>query len=183
MGNSITITTLFGGMIAYNPPDRESLGMALAFCPRWPMATLSICQSHKSNSGPIKSSLGLAGVTRLAGCAVAVTIFATILTTTQAACATSHVVPAAEGAGATPAIAEAALVALTLGAATLDKIKGLTTVIGDAAGLTFVESYVQGVKCASPVRGELPRTCARTTALAGLTFGCTAINACCFLRR
>jgi hypothetical protein len=89
---------------------------------------------------------GLAGVSRYAGGAVAVTLFGTILARVQSSWASSHVVAAAEMAGASAATAKAVLVALPLGPAALEKVQGLTTAIAEAAGAAFVQSYVEGVK-------------------------------------
>lgn len=83
---------------------------------------------------------------RYADGAVAVTLFATILTTVQRAWASTHVPAEAMAASASPATAQTALVALPLGAAALEKVQGLTTAIATAAGGPFTESYVQGVK-------------------------------------
>lgn len=97
---------------------------------------------------------------------MAVTTFVAILDTTQANYATTHVVAAAEAAGASATTAKAVLAALPLGTAALEKVQGLTTAIATAAGEAYVNSYVHGV---------------RTVALASVAFGGFAVLACCFL--
>ncbi|KAF7196765.1 Trichothecene efflux pump TRI12 [Pseudocercospora fuligena] len=170
MGVPISIMTFFGGLLAYITPAREGMAIAFVFL----CATgygygqyLSIAYiQFGADQEELGISGGLAGVARYAGGAVAVTTFATILTTTQSKYAINHVIPAAEAAGATPQVAEAVLRALPLGAAALEKVQGIDTSIAAAAGAAFVESYVQGVK---------------TVALASIGFGGLAIIACFFL--
>ncbi|KAK1075672.1 hypothetical protein LTR74_000080 [Friedmanniomyces endolithicus] len=170
MGVPITLMTLFGGLLAYITPERESLAIAFAFLTAAAYGYAQYLSIAYIQFGADQTELGvaggLAGVARYAGGAVAVTTFATILGTTQSAYAVSHVIPAAEAAGASPAVAESVLAALPLGAAALEKVQGLTTAIAEASGAAFVESYVQGVK---------------TVALASIGFGGLAIVACLFL--
>lgn len=83
---------------------------------------------------------------RYSGGAVAVTTFATILTTTQISHATTGVIAAVEAAGASPSTARAVLAALPMGAAALEKVPGLTTAIATAAGGAFLQSYVAAIK-------------------------------------
>ncbi|KAK0316809.1 hypothetical protein LTR01_000560 [Friedmanniomyces endolithicus] len=150
MGVPITLMTFFGGLLAYITPERESLAIAFAFLTAAAYGYAQYLSIAYIQFGADQTELGvaggLAGVARYAGGAVAVTTFATILGTTQSAYAVSHVIPAAEAAGASPAVAESVLAALPLGAAALEKVQGLTTAIAEAAGAAFVESYVQGVK-------------------------------------
>jgi hypothetical protein len=150
MGVPITVMTFFGGMLAYITPEREGMAIAFAFL----CATgygygqyLSIAYiQFGADQVELGISGGLAGVARYAGGAVAVTTFETILVNVQTKQAVAHVIPAAEAAGASPAVAKAVLEALPLGAAALQKVQGLTTAIAEAAGAAFVQSYVQGVK-------------------------------------
>ncbi|KAK4959113.1 hypothetical protein LTR10_003912 [Elasticomyces elasticus] len=170
MGVPVTFMTFFGGLLAYINPERESLAIAFAFLVAMFYGYAQYLSIAYIQFGAAQTELGvaggLAGVARYAGGAVAVTTFATILGTTQVSYATSHVIPAAEAAGASPATAEAVLAALPLGAAALEKVQGLTTAIATAAGTAFVESYVQAVK---------------TVALASIGFGGLAMIACLFL--
>jgi len=149
-GVPITLMTFFGGLLAYITPERESLAIAFAFLTAAAYGYAQYLSIAYIQFGADQTELGvaggLAGVARYAGGAVAVTTFATILGTTQSAYAVKHVIPAAEAAGASPAVAESVLAALPLGAAALEKVQGLTTAIAEAAGAAFVESYVQGVK-------------------------------------
>ena len=142
--------TLFGGLLAYVTPEKESLGIAFAFLTAMFYGYGQYLSIAYIQFGADQIELGiaggLAGVSRYAGGAVAVTVFETILLTTQSKFAVTHVIPAAEAAGASPKVAEAVLAALPLGTAALEKVQGLTTAIAEAAGAAFVESYVQGVK-------------------------------------
>ncbi|KAK5128945.1 hypothetical protein LTR85_000278 [Meristemomyces frigidus] len=170
LGVPITLMTFFGGILAYVTPAREAYGIAFAFLTAMFYGYAQYLSIAYIQFGADQIELGiaggLAGVARYAGGAVAVTLFETILITTQTKYAMQHVIPAAEAAGASPTVAQAVLAALPLGAATLEKVQGLTQAIAEAAGGAFIESYVQGVK---------------TVALASIGFGALAIVACCFL--
>lgn len=150
MGVPITIMTFFGGLLAYITPQREGMAIAFVFLSAAGYGYgqyLSIAYiQFGADQEELGISGGLAGVARYAGGAVAVTTFATILSTTQTKYAINHVIPAAEAAGATPQVAEAILEALPLGAAALEKVQGLTTAIAQAASAAYVQSYVHGVK-------------------------------------
>ena len=56
------------------------------------------------------------------------------------------IVPAAEAAGASSAVAKAVAAALPLGSEALEHVHGLSKAIADAAGAAFVESYVHGLR-------------------------------------
>lgn len=150
MGIPITLMTFFGGMLAYVTPEREGCGIAFAFLVAMFYGYAQYLSIAYIQFGADQIELGiaggLAGVARYAGGAVAVTLFETILISVQTKYAVSHVIPAAEAAGASPTVAQAVLAALPVGAKALEKVQGLTTAIAEAAGAAFVESYVQGVK-------------------------------------
>ena len=150
MGVPITLMTLFGGLLGLVTPKTESLGIAFAFLTAMFYGYGQYLSIAYIQFGAEQVELGiaggLAGVSRYAGGAVAVTLFETILLTVQGKYAAGHVVPAAEAAGASPEVAQAVAAALPMGAAALEKVQGLTTAIAEAAGGAFVESYVQGVK-------------------------------------
>ena len=150
MGVPITLMTFFGGLLAYVTPEREGCGIAFAFLTAMFYGYGQYLSIAYIQFGADQLELGiaggLAGVARYAGGAVAVTLFQTILSTTQTKYAVDHVIPAAEAAGASPAVAQAVLAALPIGAQALDKVHGLTQAIAQAADAAFVESYVQGVK-------------------------------------
>ncbi|KEF54129.1 uncharacterized protein A1O9_09924 [Exophiala aquamarina CBS 119918] len=170
MGIPITLMTFFGAMAAYVTPERQDLGICFAF----------LCSTFYGYSqylsitwvqfGAEQTELGiaggLAGVARYAGGAVAVTTFSTIMLTAQTSYANTHVVAAAEAAGASADTANAVLAALPMGAAALEKIPGLTPAIAEAAGSAFVQSWVEGVK---------------KVAFSSIGFGSVAIIACFFL--
>jgi hypothetical protein len=150
MSISITIMTFFGALLAYITPEREGTGIAFAFLSSMGYGYAQYLSIAYIQFGADQTELGiaggLAGVARYAGGAVAVTLFATILTTSQSSWANIHVIEAAEMAGASPTTAKAVLAALPLGTAALEKVQGLTTMIAEAAGAAFVQSYVEGVK-------------------------------------
>ncbi|KAK4936557.1 hypothetical protein LTR10_022606 [Elasticomyces elasticus] len=170
MGVPIALMTFFGGLFAYVTPERESLGIAFAFLSSMFYGYAQYLSIAYIQFGAAQTELGiaggLAGVARYAGGAVAVTLFATILTTVQSSWASTHVVAAAEAAGASPSTAHAVLAALPLGAAALEKVQGLTTAIAEAAGAVFIQSYVEGVK---------------KVAFSSIGFGGLAVIACFFL--
>lgn len=147
---SITIMTLFGALFATITPETKGMGIAFAFISSMGYGYAQYLSIAYIQFGADQTELGiaggLAGVARYAGGAVAVTLFATILTTVQASWASVHVIAAAEAAGATRATAEAVLAAFPLGAAALEKVQGLTVGIATAAGGAFIQSYVEAVK-------------------------------------
>lgn len=170
MGIPITLMTLFGALFAIIKPSTEGMGIAFIFIASASYGYAQYLSIAYIQFGADQTELGiaggLAGVSRYAGGAVAVTLFATVLSVTQSGYASTHVIAAAEAAGASPSTAEAVLAALPLGAAALEKVQGLTTAIATAAGGAFVDSYVHGVKY---------------VALSSLAFGCVAIISCFFL--
>lgn len=150
MGIPITFMTLFGALLGVVTPEKQAMGIAFAFLSSMFYGYAQYLSIAYIQFGADQTELGiaggLAGVARYAGGAVAVTLFETILLVVQKDYATTHVVAAAEAAGASPSVAQAVLAALPLGAAALEKVQGLTLAIAEAAGGAFVESYVQGVK-------------------------------------
>nr|OQO28755.1 hypothetical protein B0A51_02524 [Rachicladosporium sp. CCFEE 5018]OQO32478.1 hypothetical protein B0A51_00267 [Rachicladosporium sp. CCFEE 5018] len=170
LGVPVTIMTIFGGLLAIITPEKKSEAIAFAFLSATGYGYAQYLSIAYIQFGADQSELGiaggLAGVARYAGGAVAVAIFSTILSTTQSKYAITHVVAAAEAAGASPETAQAVFAALPLGAAALEKVPGLTTAIATAAGGALVQSYVEAVK---------------TIALASLAFGGVAMIACLFL--
>ncbi|KAK3683274.1 hypothetical protein LTR37_020387 [Vermiconidia calcicola] len=170
LGVPITGMTFFGGLLAYVTPAYYSVGIAFAFICAMFYGYAQYLSIAYIQFGADQTELGiaggLAGVARYAGGAVAVTTYSSILVNVQSQYAATHVIPAAEAAGASPQVAEAVAAALPLGAEALAQVKGLTNAIAAAAGGAFLESYVQGVK---------------TVALASIGFGVVAIIACFYL--
>lgn len=146
----ITIMTLFGALLAICTPETKAMGIAFAFLSSAGYGYAQYLSIAYIQFGADQTELGiaggLAGVARYAGGAVSVTLFLTILTITQSSFAGTHVIAAAEAAGASPSTAEAVLAALPLGAAALEKVQGLTLAIAEAAGGAFVQSYVHAIK-------------------------------------
>lgn len=142
--------TLFGALLADVTPETLSKGIAFAFLSSMFYGYAQYLSIAYIQFGADQTELGiaggLAGVARYAGGALAVTLFLSVLSVTQSEYAATHVVAAAEAAGASPKTAEAVLAALPLGAAALEKVQGLTTAIAEAAGGAFVQSYVKGVQ-------------------------------------
>lgn len=150
MVGSFTLMTLFGALAAYITPQREGLGITFSFLSAlfygWAQYVSIVFVQFGAEQTELGIAGGLAGVARSAGATIATTVFTTILTTTQGSWAETHVVAAAEAAGASPDTAKAVLAAIPLGAAALEQVQGLTESIIEAAGLAFVQSYVEGVK-------------------------------------
>lgn len=150
MGIPITIMTVFGALLAVVEPGREAMGIAFAFLSSAGYGYAQYLSIAYIQFGADQTELGiaggLAGVARYSGGAVAVTLFLTILSVVQKSYAGTHVIAAAEAAGASPDTAAAVLAALPLGAAALEKVSGLTTAIAEAAAGEFVQSYVHGVR-------------------------------------
>ncbi len=146
----LTFMTFFGGLLAYVKPGQESMGIAFAFLSAMGYGYAQYLSIAYIQFGADQVELGiaggLAGVARYAGGAVAVTMYVAILDNTQTSYAASHVVKAAEAAGASPAVAKAVTAAIPLGAAALEKVHGLTTAIATAAGGAYVESWVKAVQ-------------------------------------
>ncbi|KAI1620443.1 fungal trichothecene efflux pump [Exophiala viscosa] len=166
----ITLMTFFGGMLGYINPERENLGIAFAFlCAMFYgyAQYLSIAYiQFGADQRELGIAGGLAGVARVAGGAIAVTVYETILINVQSSYAAKHVPAAAEAAGASAKVAEAILAALPLGAAALAKVQGATTAMIEAAAGAYTQSYVSGLK---------------TVALASVGFGAVGIIATLFL--
>ena len=136
--------------MAYITPERYAMGIAFNFITATfygyaQYLTIAYIQ-FGADQVELGIAGGLAGVSRYAGGAVAVTLFASILVSTQTSYAATHVIDAAQAAGASPKVATAVLTALPLGAEALAAVPGLTTAIATAAGGAFVQSYVEGVK-------------------------------------
>ncbi|KAE9976913.1 hypothetical protein EG327_007909 [Venturia inaequalis] len=170
MGVPITTMTLFGALFAIVKPNQQSMGIAFAFISSVGYGYAQNLSIAYIQLGADQTELGiaggLAGVARYAGGAVAVTTFATILTTTQTSHAATGVISAAEAAGSSPTTARAVLAALPMGAAALEKVPGLTTAMATAAGGAFIQSYAAAI---------------RNVALSSMAFGIVAIIACFFL--
>ena len=157
---SITIMTFFGAMFAYLTPAKEGTGIAFAFLSSMGYGYAQYLSIAYVQFGADQIELGiaggLAGVSRYAGGAVAVTLFETILISVQSTWASAHVIAAAEAAGASASTAKAVLAALPLGTAALEKVQGLTTAIATAAGGAFIQSYVEAVRYVFLSRKSLP---------------------------
>ncbi|OAL33233.1 hypothetical protein AYO20_07550 [Fonsecaea nubica] len=162
----ITLMTLFGGLLAYITPDREGLAVAFAFLTATAYGYAQYLSIAYIQFGADQVELGiaggLAGVARLSGGAIAVSVFQTILASVQKSHAAAEVPAAVEAAGGSAKVAEAVLGALSLGAEAVAQVQGATAAIIEAAAGAYQQSYVAGL---------------RTVALASVGFGGLAILA------
>ncbi|KAH0827271.1 hypothetical protein FOPE_00024 [Fonsecaea pedrosoi] len=162
----ITLMTLFGGLLAYITPDREGLAVAFAFLTATAYGYAQYLSIAYIQFGADQVELGiaggLAGVARLSGGAIAVSVFQTILASVQKSHAAADVPAAVEAAGGSAKVAEAVLGALSLGSEAVAQVQGATAAIIEAAAAAYQQSYVAGL---------------RTVALASVGFGGMAILA------
>ncbi|KAF1980676.1 MFS general substrate transporter [Aulographum hederae CBS 113979] len=164
---SVFIMVLFGALLGLGNPERKGMMMGFVFLSQvgfgWAqMMSITFIQMGVPQV-ELGISGGLAGVSRFAGGAIAISVYSTILANVQGSWATKLVPAAAEAAGLPSSSVPALLAALPLGSAALQQVPGISMDIIVAAGAAFQESYVHGL---------------RTTALSSLAFGIVAIIAC-----
>ncbi|KAH7370985.1 fungal trichothecene efflux pump [Pyrenochaeta sp. MPI-SDFR-AT-0127] len=166
---SVTVMVVFGALLALGTTERKSMMIAFVFLCQvgfgWAQYLSIAFIQFGVPQVELGISGGLAGVSRFAGGAVAISVYTTILTNVQSSKATELVPRAAIAAGLDASAVPALMAALPLGATALAKVPGITTDIMVAAGGAFQQAYVVGL---------------RTTALSSLSFGILAIIACCF---
>ncbi|KAL5377440.1 hypothetical protein DPSP01_009778 [Paraphaeosphaeria sporulosa] len=166
---SVTVMVVFGALLALGNPDRKGMMLAFVFLSMTGFGWAQYLSIAFIQFGVPQVELGisggLAGVSRFAGGAIAISVYTTILTNVQSTNAARLVPAAATAAGLDPSSASALLAALPLGADALAKVPGINSEIIAAAGAAFTQSYVIGL---------------RTTALSSLSFGVCAIIACLF---
>jgi hypothetical protein len=109
------------------------------------------------------ASGGLAGVARFGGGSLAVAVYTSVLTNTQAKKAVQLVTKAGMDNGLTQAASTQLLAALSLGAEAIAAVPGINPKAIAAAGAAFLESYAHGL---------------RMTAFASLGFGGLGILCC-----
>ena len=107
---------------------------------------------------------GLAGVTRFAGGAIAISVYTTIEKNVLTSWSVKLIPKAAIAAGLPASSVTAFMEALPLGATALEKVPGITTAAIEAGGAALQQAYVHAL---------------RVTALSSLSFGILAIIACC----
>ncbi|KAF1847133.1 MFS general substrate transporter [Cucurbitaria berberidis CBS 394.84] len=166
---SVTVMVVFGALLALGNPQRKGMMIAFVFLCQvgfgWAQYLSIAFIQFGVPQVELGISGGLAGVSRFAGGAVAISVYQTILTNVQSSKTLELVPTAATAAGLPSSSVSALLAALPLGATALAKVPGITNEIIAAAGAAFQQAYVVGL---------------RTTALSSLSFGILAIIACCF---
>ncbi|KJR83763.1 uncharacterized protein SPSK_00105 [Sporothrix schenckii 1099-18] len=164
---SVFIMVLFGALMGLVTPERKGLAIALVFIEQigfgWAQYLSIAFVQFGTDQVELGIAGGLAGVSRFAGGAVAITVFSTILSNVTTKNMKALVPAAATAAGLPASSVDALLAALPLGATALEAVPGITDAIIAAAGKAYQQAYVVGV---------------RTTALSSLSFGIVAIIAC-----
>ncbi|KPM43644.1 hypothetical protein AK830_g2903 [Neonectria ditissima] len=164
---SVTIMVVFGALLALGNPDRFGMMIAFIFLAEvgfgWAQYLSIAFIQFGTEQVELGISGGLAGVSRFAGGAIAISLYTTILTNVQSSSMLKLVPAAVTKAGLPEGSVEQLLAALPLGSAALQKVPGITTDIMAAASAAFQQSYVVGL---------------RTTCLSSLSFGVFGILAC-----
>ncbi|KAH7023911.1 fungal trichothecene efflux pump [Ilyonectria destructans] len=164
---SVTVMVVFGALLALGTPDRFGMVIAFIFIAEvgfgWAQYLSIAFIQFGTDQVELGISGGLAGVSRFAGGAIAISVYTTILTNVQSSSMLKLVPAAALKAGLPEDSIEKLLAALPLGSAALQQVPGITTDIMVAAGAAFQQSYVVGL---------------RTTCLSSLSFGIIGIIAC-----
>jgi len=189
---SVFLMVFFGALLGLGNPNRKSLMMGFVFISQmgfgWAQmlsitfiqvisllfhSSLTIRMHSKESALTILQfgvpqvelgiSGGLAGVSRFAGGAIAISVYSTILANVQKTWSARLIPPAVEAAGLPASSVTAFIEALSLGSAALEKVPGITTQIIEAGAAAFQQTYVHAL---------------RVTALSSLSFGILAIIAC-----
>ncbi|KAF4983581.1 hypothetical protein FZEAL_1031 [Fusarium zealandicum] len=164
---SVTVMVVFGALLAFATPDRFGMVIAFIFLAEigfgWAQYLSIAFIQFGTDQVELGISGGLAGVSRFAGGAIAISVYTTILTNVQSTQMGKLVHSAAISAGLPSSSVEQLLAALPLGSAALQEVPGITSEIIAAAGKAFQQSYVAGI---------------RTTCLSSLSFGVIGIIAC-----
>ncbi|CAK7210970.1 hypothetical protein SBRCBS47491_000959 [Sporothrix bragantina] len=164
---SVFIMVFFGALMALVTPERKGLAIALVFIEQigfgWAQYLSIAFVQFGTDQVELGIAGGLAGVSRFAGGAVAITVFSTILSNVTSRNMLKLVPAAATAAGLPSSSVSALLAALPLGAKALEAVPGISDSIIAAASKAYQQAYVVGL---------------RTTALSSLSFGIVAIIAC-----
>ncbi|KAM5366556.1 hypothetical protein ACJZ2D_010453 [Fusarium nematophilum] len=164
---SVTVMVVFGALLSLVTPDQFGMAIAFIFLAEvgfgWAQYLSIAFIQFGTDQVELGISGGLAGVSRFAGGAIAISVYTTILTNVQSSQMLKLVPPAAISAGLPESSVEQLLAALPLGSAALEQVPGITAEIIAAAAKAFQQSYVVGL---------------RTTCLSSLSFGVIGIIAC-----
>ncbi|KAH7170110.1 fungal trichothecene efflux pump [Dactylonectria macrodidyma] len=164
---SVTVMVVFGALLALGTPDRFGMVIAFIFLAEigfgWAQYLSIAFIQFGTDQVELGISGGLAGVSRFAGGAIAISVYTTILTNVQSSSMLKLVPTAAINAGLPEGSVEKLLAALPLGSAALQEVPGITADIMVAAGAAFQQTYIVGL---------------RTTCLSSLSFGIIGIIAC-----
>jgi MFS family permease len=164
---SVCIMVFFGALLALGNPDRKVMMMVFVCISQigfgWAqMMSIAFIQMGVPQI-ELGISGGLAGVSRFAGGAIAISVYTTILTNVQTSWAARLLPPAVIAAGLPASSVAALAAALPLGEAALGKVPGISPAAIAAAGGAIQQSYVHGLKVMT---------------LSSLSFGIVAIIAC-----
>ncbi|KAB5517489.1 fungal trichothecene efflux pump [Coniochaeta sp. 2T2.1] len=164
---SVSIMVLFGALLALGNPDRFGMMTAFVFLGQvgfgWAQYLSIAYVQFGTDQVELGIAGGLAGVARFAGGAIAISVYTTVLTNSQAKAAADLIPKAAEAAGLAAENVPALIAAMSAGADALAEVPGITEEIIAAAFAAFKQTYVVGL---------------RTTALTSLAFGIVGIIAC-----
>ncbi|KAF2653605.1 MFS general substrate transporter [Lophiostoma macrostomum CBS 122681] len=165
---SVAIMVFFGALLGLGNPTRKAMMMVFVFLSQTGFGWAQMLSITFIQFGVPQVELGvsggLAGVSRFAGGAIAISVYSTILTNTLTTWMARLIPAAVLPLGLPESSLVALMTALPQGSAALAKVPGITTDIMVAAGGALQQSYVHAL---------------RVTALSSLSFGIVAIIACC----
>jgi hypothetical protein len=164
---SVSIMVLFGALLGMGTPDNKNMLMAFVFLSQMGFGWAQMLSITFIQFGVPQVELGisggLAGVTRFAGGALAISVYTTIEKNVLTKYSLKLIPAAALGAGLPASSLTAFMEALPLGATALAQVPGITTEAIIAGGAALQQAYVHAL---------------RVTALSSLSFGILAIIAC-----
>ncbi|KAI1625065.1 fungal trichothecene efflux pump [Exophiala viscosa] len=157
---SVTIMTLFGGLLALVSPDRKKALIAFNFISSIAFAWAQFLSITFCQFGAPQTELGvvgaLGGVGRFGGNCIATTVYVTVITRSSTSAALTKVPAAVIAAGGTQAMGLALLAAIPAGTKAIMAVPGVTVAIADAAGAAYIASLIVAI---------------RTVALVSVAFG------------
>lgn len=147
---SFTGAVVFGGLMALCTPENKSLMIAMTFmeqfCFGWAQYEAVAFVQLGVDQIDLGASGGLAGVARFGGGSLAVAVYTSVLTNSQASSAKTLVSKAGMANGLTQAASTQLLGALSLGATAIAAVPGINPDAIAAAAQAFKESYAYGLK-------------------------------------